>query len=526
MSVVRHGAAYSRREFLRFMGRSGCSIVALGQFPCASLWAASMPDGLPARSTDELELLPGLRYRLVLGWGDRINSAGARFGFNNDYTAVLPIAGGNGDLLLWTNHEYLGVSYPGPVARSRADVQRQMRELGGSTVRIRPRHREWQRVYDDPLNGRIDALSRIPFSGGHEVLGQAQAIGTFGNCAGGVTPWRTVLSCEENYDFYFGEVDYGRNGKRRLLHGGESGWGRYYPHPPEHYGWVVEVDPWRFQARKLVGLGRFAHEGATVVQARDRRCVVYMGDDAPDRCIYKFIAAEAISLEAGTLYAADTVRGRWLPLDVRVDRRLAQRFDTQLALLISTRAAAALAGATPQDRPEGIAVDPATAAVYVSLTKGRSYPSGAILKLEEKDADPLATEFQSSVFLAGGREAGFACPDNLVFDPNGNLWIASDISSRRIGRSRYAGLGNNALFCIPLSGPGQGLPIRVASAPHGAELTGPSFAPDGRTLFLSVQHPGEGRIPSHWPGGGASTPRPCVVAIQGEFLDRHAAAGA
>ena len=83
---------------------------------------------------------------------------------------------------------------------------------------------------------------------------------------------------------------------------------------------------------------------------------------------------------------------------------------------------------------------------------------------------------------------------------------------------------HNSLFYIPMSGALSGQAFRVASAPVTAEFTGPSFSPDGRTLFLSVQHPGEGTTDlkqplSRWPQGGNNMPKPSVVTITGPALD-------
>ena len=292
---------------------------------------------------------------------------------------------------------------------------------------------------------------------------------------------------------------------------------------------MVEIDPFTGAANKLTALGRFAHEGATVTLARDGRPVVYMGDDKTDEHIYKFIGDEPGSLAQGTLYAADTDRGRWLPLSLDRDNRLTQAFSTQTELLIRTREAAKLAGATPQDRPEDIEIDPHSGAVLIALTKHPLRPYGSILRLAEKNNDPAAEEFVANTFLAGGTENGFACPDNLVFDPRGNLWLCTDIASHELSGLLYAPFKNNGLFHIPMSGSHAGVPVQVASAPPGAEFTGPTFSPDGRTLFLSVQHPGENSgsadaLSSHWPDGGAALPRPGVICISGPLLDELAAA--
>jgi secreted PhoX family phosphatase len=125
--------------------------------------------------------------------------------------------------------------------------------------------------------------------------------------------------------------------------------------------------------------------------------------------------------------------------------------------------------------------------------------------------------------MAGGYSEGFACPDNLAFDRHGNLWMTSDMSEQEIEKGKYKSFGNNSLFYIPMRGRDAGLAIRIANAPMDAEFTGPCFSDDGKTLFLSVQHPGArsartGKLTSHWPDGGASIPRPGVVMIKGPLI--------
>ncbi len=524
---------WSRREFLRFMGRTaGATAVALPVLSCSDRGSAAGIAGIAPGTEDEVVLAGGLEYELLVSWGDPINGRGDRFGFNNDYTAFFPIDGNPHDGLLWVNHEEVLSGYfsspRDPADKSRQDVDQEMTEVGGSIVRIRMSDGHWRLVPDDRYNRRIDATTPIPIGSAEPVAGAREAIGTLGNCAGGVTPWRTVLTCEENFHFFYGDVRF-ENGRR--IHEKDTliGWDRYLDYPPEHYGWVVEIDPFTGAANKLTTLGRFAHEGATVILARDGRPVVYMGDDKTDEHIYKFVGDEPGLLAQGTLYAADTERGRWLPLSLDRDKRLAQAFSTQTELLIRTREAAKLAGASPQDRPEDIEIDPHSGAVLIALTKHPLRPYGSILRLAEKDNDPAAEEFVANTFLAGGTENGFACPDNLVFDPRGNLWLCTDIASHELSGLLYAPFKNNGLFHIPMSGPHAGVPVQVASAPPGAEFTGPTFSPDGRTLFLSVQHPGENSgstdaLSSHWPDGGASLPRPGVICISGPLLDELTAA--
>ena len=516
----------NRRAFLQFMGRT--AVVTAGARPALSL-ATTPPPFLPIApaTDDEVILAEGLGYDLLVSWGDLLNSKGERFGFNNDYTAFFPLDGNPGDGLLWVNHEEVLSGYfaspRAPAQKTRADIDREVLEVGGSIVRINNADGRWRLVQDDRYNRRLDATTNIPFISAEPVAGADAAIGTLGNCAGGVTPWQTLLTCEENFHLFYGDVSFA-SGQRVHEQDSIIGWERYLERPPEHYGWVVEVDPFTGAAHKLTALGRFAHEGATVTRARDGRAVVYMGDDKTDEHIYKFIAAEPDSLHNGVLYVADTHGGRWLPLAMDQDKRLQAAFKTQTELLIRAREAAKLVGATPQDRPEDIETDPLTGAVLIALTKHPQRPYGSILKLEEQDNDPGATTFRAGTFLAGGPHNGFACPDNLVFDPRGNLWFCTDVSSHELYKPPYEPFKNNGLFYVPMSGTGTGFPWQVASAPPGAELTGPTFSADGRTLFLSVQHPGEDspsadKLSSHWPDGGTALPKPSVIGIAGPLLD-------
>jgi secreted PhoX family phosphatase len=544
----------SRRRFLEFMGRA--SVTAAGALTAANLLSAcasAVKSGDSAGAlkllteprgplsfrpinpviSDELKLATGFESQVLLQWGDAINSR-EQFGFNNDYLAYLPLDASNPhDGLLWSNHEYVNEIFVSEYDRkgspkTKDQVITEMRALGGSIVRIKrdSTSGKWNVVKGDRYNRRIDGTAKIPMIVERPIEGSKTAIGTMANCAGGVTPWGTVLSCEENYQDYYGEVTF-KDGKREKTKPSRYslGWERYYDRPPEHYGWVVEVELRTGKAKKLCALGRFAHEGATVRLAADGRPVAYMGDDANDECLYKFISDKKGSLEKGTLYVADTERGEWVPLTLD-NPKLKGKFKDQTELLIRTREAARLAGGTALDRPEDIEIDPATGAVIVALTnnKPKNRPHGQLLKLEEAGNDPLALTFKASTFFSGGASGGLSCPDNLVFDRKGNLWVTTDMSGSDIGpKGPYAPFGNNGLFYIPMSGPDAGRAFQVASAPMDAEFTGPYFSPDGGTLFLAVQHPGEEsksktELTSHWPRGGVEIPRPSVVAITGPGL--------
>lgn len=525
----------SRRDFIKFMGRGAAIAGALQALPSCVSTNPTFAKGLPftplgSTQADDLVLSQGFRYHIVLRWRDRLNSKGELFGFNNDYLAYLPLDPKNpNEGLMWVNHEfhdpYLNSGWRPGTLHTKEQVDIERKEVGGSIVHIKKSGDQWHLVNDSKFNRRLDAFTTIPFVTERPILGKRAAIGTFANCAGGVTPWGTVLSCEENYHNFIGEARY-QEGRRTIQPPPQDlSWLPHADLPPEHYGWVVEVDLKTGSAKKLTALGRFAHECATTALTPDGRCVVYSGHDAEDEHIYKFISSRPGSLEHGVLYAADTINGRWLPLDRKLDPRLHKAFKDQTDLLIRTAEAAKIVGATPHDRPEDIEIDPFTGAVFISLTmsKKRNNPYGSILKIVEKDRNPASLEFNASTFKSGGDE--FACPDNMVFDGKGNLWLCTDMSGGSLYKEPYTRFGNNGLFYIPLSGDHAGRAFKVASAPPGAEFTGPCFSPDFKTLFLSVQHPGEGgkdptRIISHWPDGGQAMPSPCVVAIEGPSLDR------
>lgn len=518
----------TRRDFLAFMAAAGASSLLPA---CASAPKKAPPPpflSLTSTTEDNLKLAPGFEWKPLLRWRDPLTAKGARFGYNNDYLAYIPLSKSNPlEGLLWVNHEYSDPYYnsgwrPGQ-PRTKEQIQIERREVGGSIVHLKNTGGVWEYVKNSKYNRRLDAFTKIPFVS--PVYGAKEAVGTLAGCAGGITPWETVLSAEENYYNFIGEVDYSTGVRVLKPNLGYLSWEAHVSLPPEHYGWVVEVDLKTGAAKKLTGLGRFSHECATCVLAKDGRTVVYTADDAEYEHLYKFIAAKPGSLDQGDLYVADTLNGRWLHLHRDSDDRLKAAFKDQMDLLVQAPRAAKILGATPLDRPEDVEIQPGTGTVFVSLSLNKKNNNffGSLLKLEEKNADPLSLEFKASTFKAGGED--FSCPDNLAFDGRGNLWMTSDISGTSVQRAPYIKFGNNGLFYIPLSGENAGRAFQVASAPVGAEFTGPFFAPDGKTLFLSVQHPGErahqdDHFPSHWPDGGDKDPAPCVVQIQGPMMEQ------
>ncbi|PJZ52848.1 PhoX family protein [Leptospira adleri] len=537
----------TRSQFLEYLGK-GIGALALaksgGLFgsgkrthhkPSIPTVKNSFPKFQPisASERDSLILPEGYRYGTIALFGDRINPQGDTFGFNSDFNCYLPFNGKKDNGLLWNNHETLGVleyyvngydsQKQGPNLRTDKQIEQYLYALGGSVLRLSKENGEWKMSPDSKYGRRINGLTEFRMTGpaaGSQAIGNTNRVfGTFANCAGGTTFWNTILSCEENVEWVIEPCKL----------------------PNEtHYGWVIEVDPFDPKSTpvKHTALGRFSHENAALVLSPDGKLVVYMGDDAKDQFVYKFIsknsydpslgAGNSSLLEEGILYAANFEKGTWIPLDLETNELLRNsklengkaRFSSQADVLVYCRDAARICGATPMDRPEDIEIHPIDGTVFIAMTNNDSHGNlfGQIVRIQEKSGNHAGLEFDFEVFAAGGRASGFAAPDNLAFDKQGNLWMVTDVSQKSLNLSVYKKFGNNGMFVIPTAGPDSGKAFQFASAPIGAELTGLWFTPDEKELFVSVQHPGETtkdyqNPTSHWPHGGGSVPRSGVVAI-------------
>ena len=504
-------------------------------------------------SEDKLIVPEGFNTQVVTAWGDPI-AEGQAIGFNHDFQAYFPIDFiekgpdvarsfafwskpdmNSADGLLVINHEYinpmfLSPGYDGESEKTPEQIKAEQQAVGLSVVRIQKTDGKWAIVANDPHNRRLDALTPMTLTGpARSVDGGPNVVGTLANCSGGATPWGTVLSCEENFQDYPTAAADGGYGWDAKVYG------------KRHYGWVVEVDPFDAAStpRKHTAMGRFRHENVAIRVGTDGTVVAYMGDDRADSCVYKFVADQKLSddraanlaiLEKGKLYVADFSNAKWILLDYKateklrtaVDGKNAPLFASQAGVLADTRAAGVAAGGTPVDRPEDIEVHPKTGDVYVALTNNTGHGNfhGQIVKLSEAENNPAATEFAWEIFAVGGPQSGFSSPDNLTFDADGNLWMVTDVSSSRLGAGIYKFLGNNGMFFFRTEGPYAGIAYQFASGPVECEMTGQCWTPDGSTMFLSVQHPGEeseaaDKPSSTWPNG--DMPRPASVAITGPW---------
>src|SRR5690606_4221857 len=213
----------TRRDFLKAAGVStitltSSSILANLLSGCATTTSKRLNPKIPyiqPSLEDRVVLSPALSYQKLISWNEPINPT-EYFGINCDYIAFTPLDKKSDEGILWVNNEF-----PTPYLihkealgsqKTKEQVIAEQKAVGGSLIHIKHANNQWSVVKNSKYNRRISGETEIPFVNA-EILGKKSAIGTFANCAGGVTPWGTILTCEENYDDYYGEVEY-TNGKR------------------------------------------------------------------------------------------------------------------------------------------------------------------------------------------------------------------------------------------------------------------------------------------------------------------------
>ncbi|MFG3603726.1 PhoX family protein [Micromonospora chersina] len=408
---------------------------------------------IPPNKLDTLVVPNGYDHAVVIKWGDPVvpgapafdahaQTAAAQatqFGYNNDFVGVLPID--RKRALLVVNHEYTNedLMFPGFTGQDALSVEQvrvAMAAHGMSVVELErvDATGQWRPVRSGrrQYNRRVTALATKfeltgPAAGSAWLRTAADpkgrtVVGTLNNCSGGVTPWGTVLSGEENFNQYFVGGDgapeelkpklarYGiptdvrhPSGSRKWERADERFDLAKHPNEAHRFGWVVEIDPLdpESRPRKHTALGRVKHEGANVIVARDGRVVAYMGDDERFDYLYKFVSDKKFMpgnswvarkhnltlLESGTLYVAALEgnsaaeidgtgklpsdgafdgRGRWIKL-VSGNRSYVDGM-TAADVLTFTRLAGDKVGATKMDRPEDVEPSQLTGKVYVALT--------------------------------------------------------------------------------------------------------------------------------------------------------------
>ncbi|MFC5801071.1 PhoX family protein [Streptomyces formicae] len=564
-------------------------------------------------TADQVTVPEGYAQNVVIRWGEPIlrgapafdadkqtaRAQAGQFGYNNDFLSLLPLRE-HGRQVLVANHEYtdevLMFRNYDAANPTREQVEIAWAAHGLSVVVVQEEHRSGKLtpVSRHYLNRRLTATSEFRLTGpaaGSDLLKTSvdptgtKVLGTLNNCAGGTTPWGTILSGEENFNQYFANGSSATDKRYGLgTTATERKWERFdkrfdaaqEPNESHRFGWVVELDPYDPDStpRKRTALGRFKHEAAQPRLTRDGRPVVYMGDDERFDYFYKFVSSKRMKkgnsrsdrehnltlLDEGTLYVAKLTgdspaaeidgtgklpndgefdgSGVWIPLatgDVsHVEGMTAEE------VYVFTRLAGDKVGATKMDRPEDVEPSPRSGRVYVALTnntdRGKAGKAGAdeanprnlnkhgqILELAEHWDDPASDGFAWRLFLVAGDPndpatyfAGYpkeavspiSCPDNVAFDPHGNLWISTD--GAQLG-------SHDGLFGVATQGERRGELKQFLTVPKGAETCGPII--QDRRVLVAVQHPGEidgatvDKPASVWPDGPGRIVRPSVVAV-------------
>jgi uncharacterized protein len=507
-----------------------------------------------------------------------------------------------GRSLLVVNHEYTSgtemfAGYDSS-APTETQVLVEIEAHGCSVIETTGTHDGSRRfVKDSAFNRRVTGTTGIAIGGplrGDPRLQTSYSPdgkwvkGMFNNCSGGKTPWGTVLTCEENFDQYFANFDalptdgdaY-RNSARIPANSGASSrkWETYVerfdlakePNEYARFGYVVEIDPYdpTFRPIKRTALGRFKHEAANPAIGKNGKVAVYSGDDSRFEYLYKFVTASKFDpknrahnltlLNYGTLYVAKfnaDGSGEWLPLTPANPALAGWSLND---ILLNTRGAGDLVGATKMDRPEDVDVNPISGKVYMALTNNTKRttvandagevaanprapnPYGHILEMREDGDDAAALTFTWDIFILCGdpknpahgtffadfdqsQVSPIATPDNLAFDDDGNLWIATDgminapeFTDTTLGVGTTGKNVNDGVFAVPTEGADRGWLRQFLSGIPGGEICGPEFSGDNKHFYCGIQHPGEDSgLPnpvSAWPDGN-NPPKPSVVVVR------------
>lgn len=465
--------------------------------------------------------------------------------------------------MLCINHEFggnfhvLGKGSP----ESLEDVRLSQHVHGVSVVRIKEYFDGWK-VEESEAARRITVNTPVQFSGpaASSPLLQNPAgnmpQGTVNNCGSGPTPWGTYLTCEENFNGYFGSstLDSGEFNAIRTeeqsrygfdFDGFGYGWYFFderfdltnpdYVNEQNRFGWIVEIDPFDGSQTptKRTALGRFKHEAIAIAESSNGRIAAYMGDDQRFDYCYKYVSTnpwqESIDLglsplDDGKLYVArynDDGTGEWLELSIE-NPLLAERFADQAELLIYARLAADILGATPMDRPEWTTIGK-DGEVYWTLTNNSQRTvadaanpqapnsDGHIIKTVDAD-DHLGTTFSWEIYLLAaetrGTEGVFTDPDLAWADGEGRLFIGTD------GGQPYGLQDQLTVIDTSKDIPE---PKRLLVGVNSDELTGFTCTPNRRKAFVNLQHPGNGNPAStNFPAlpDGFTVPRDVTLVLR------------
>ena len=586
-------AAISRRGFLGGVLAFGSGAAAMGLGPITK---SALAEGasrfafksIPIATDASVHVPEGYNWNILVKWGDPLfsdapefdhatggtaASSERTFGENTDGMELFNI---RGHQVIAVNHEYANPKTNLPnnedgIPTSAEDVLKLQNIQAITVMEVAEGDNGWHVVVDSPFNRRITHNTPMRVAGpaaGHDLLKTELeptgtiALGTMNNCGAGKTPWGTYLTCEENFNGYFGSSDpdfempehYGRYG---INHEGRYAYEKFdprfdvskNPNEPHKLGYIVEIDPSDPESMpiKHTNLGRFKHENAAATLAPDGRVVVYMGDDERGEFMYKYVSNGIYApggptselLDDGKLFAAkfnDDQTGEWVELTPDSTGM------EEAEIYIFSRIAASKVGATTMDRPEWVAINPMAVEGYCCLTNNKNRgvkpnaggddtsangPNprvenhyGQIVRWYPNDDDHASSAFTWDLFVMAGNPTihddayggsdnihegnMFNSPDGMMFDSTGLLWIQTDGNYDNEGD--FAGQGNNQMLA---GDPVTGQIERFMTGPYGSEVTGCTWSSDRRTMFVGIQHP---KAP--FPDGEGKLPRSSIIAIK------------
>lgn len=600
--------ALSRRGFLGGVLAFGSAAAALGTLStAANLMSSTSAEAreaaasrfafkpLPIFTDNTVHVPEGYNWKPLAKWGQPLFSGVADvdhangvslensdkvFGENTDGMEMFMIGEHQ---VIAVNHEYVNpeINLPNNEKgnpKSAEDVKILQNLQGVTVMEVAEGENGWEIVLDSPFNRRIHHNTPMKISGpaaGSDLIKTAadpngiDCLGTLNNCGAGRTPWGTYLTCEENFNGYFGTTDaafklpddykrYGIVAETRYAY--EKFDERFdvakNPNEPRRAGYVVEIDPSDASSipAKRSALGRIKHENAAVVVARDGRVVVYMGDDERGEFLYKFVSNgiyvpggdTSKLLDEGTLHVAkfsDEGTGEWLAL---TEETTGMKMDE---ICVFTRQAASKVGATTMDRPEWVAVNPVAIEAYCALTnnsnravlkdgKMRTNAGGDVMELSAvnprekneygqivrwypENEDHADGKFRWDLFVMAGNPdvhkgdayAGSSNINagNMFNSPDGMMFDTTGLlwiqtDGEDSNEGEFLGQGNNQMLA---GDPATGRIERFLTGPKGSEVTGMTWSADKRTMFVGIQHPD-----GPFPDGEGKLPRSTVVAVK------------
>lgn len=506
-------------------------------------------------------IAPEYDYQVIIPWREKLDGSGESYPYEGFTAEEQEKSFGLGHDGMWffaesdtsgvlcINHEYgtnthlFGASAPTTLAQ----VRLSQATHGVAVAKIAKIGSSWK-VQADPRNRRITVNTPVKFSGPAATsplltttVDNDDPKGTVNNCSMGHTPWGTYLTCEENFHMYFGGAAPTAEQERYGITaaGGGYRWHEFderfdlseNPNEENRFGWVLEIDPNAPEQRpvKRTAIGRYKHEGATVVVGRGQRVVVYSGDDERNEYIYKFVSSANYKslfargkhpLDEGTLYVAqfsEDGTGRWLELSPKNPALAGWTMDK---ILVHTRLAADAAGATKMDRPEWI-TEGQNNEMFCTLTNNtRPYatvrpgnpdgvnPDGHIIKWTDAE-EHTGTTFEWDFFAIAKNvkdDAGqmFGSPDGIWADQKGRVFVQTD-------GGQPGGANDQMLVADQFTGQFN----RLMTGVKGGEVTGVTVNPSQTTMFANIQHPGNGdpSVTNFPATDGVSVPRDATLVI-------------